>query len=206
MADLYDDDRVAKRNELQREKRLLVTGLLGSNYSDQDDLSALQLDSSSDRTLDFLNPEKRNVLKELEDRFTVKMMQTYKSTWRHDNGPADEVREQKDAAIMEVLTPEEKFEYDLRKSDTAMFLRFGLGGFEVTEEEFRAVFPELKTFIDAAGKAGFGAVVRGQPDPRSEAAQPRVEFKARLSSILGPDRFDRLVQQRRWNLNVEEKP
>jgi hypothetical protein len=206
MADLYDEDRVARRNELQREKRLLLTALLGSNYSDQDDLSALQLDSSTDRTLEFLNPEKRNALKELEDRFTVKMMQTYKSTWRHDEGPADQVREQKDAAVMEVLTPEEKFEYDLRKSDTALFLRFGLGGFEVTEQEFRAVFPELKTFIDAAGKAGFGAMVRGEPDPRPEAAQPRAEFKARLGSILGPERFARLVQQTRWNLNVEEQP
>src|SRR5207247_873627 len=118
LADVFDEARIAKQNELLSEKRELARALLGSNYSDEDDLSAIQLDSISERTFDFLTAEKRTALKELEDRFTVKMMHTYKSTWRGDDGPADEVRAEKDAALLEVLSPEEKFEYDLRKSDT----------------------------------------------------------------------------------------
>jgi hypothetical protein len=206
MADSYDEGRIAKQNELRSEKRELVGILLGGNYSDEDDLSAIQLDSISERTLDFLTPEKRTAVKELDDRFTVKMMQTYKSTWRGDDGPADEVRAEKDAALLEVLSPEEKFEYDLRKSDTSLLLRFGLGGFEVSEQEFRALFPELKAFIDAAGKPGFGTMVRGESDPRPEGAQARQAFKTKLVSILGPERFDHLVQQRGWNLNTESQP
>jgi len=206
LADVFDEARIAKQNELRSEKRELARALLGSSYSDEDDLSAIQLDSISERIFDFLTPEKRTALKELEDRFTVKMMHTYKTTWRGDDGPADEVRAAKDAALLEVLLPEEKFEYDLRKSETALFLRFGLGGFEVSEQEFRAMFPELKTLLDGVGKPGFGAMVRGELDPRPEAAHPRQEFKAKLISILGPERFGRLVQQTRWNLNVEEHP
>jgi hypothetical protein len=206
MADLFDEERIAKQNELRREKRELVRTLLGGNYSDEDDLSAIQLDSFSERTLDFLTPEKRTAVKELDDRFTVKMMQTYKTTWRGDEGPADQVRAEKDAALLQVLSPEEKFDYDLRKSETALFLRFGLGGFEVSEQEFRALFPELKVFINAAGKPGFGAMVRGEPDPRPEGARARQAFKAKLVSILGPERFGQLIQQTRWNLNAEEQP
>jgi len=205
-ADLFDEGRIARENELRGEKREFLRTLLGSDYSDEDDLSAIQLDSYSERTLDFLTPEKRTAVKELDDRFTVKMMQTYKSTWRGDEGPAEEVRAEKDDALLEVLSREEKFEYDLRKSDTAQYLRFGLGGFEVSEQEFRALFPELKAFIDAAGKPGFGAMIRGEPDPRPEAVQARQAFKAKLVSMMGPERFGQLVQQTRWNLAAEERP
>lgn len=205
MADLFDEARIAKLNEFRSEKRELIRTLLGSNHSEEDDLSAIQLDSISERTLEFLTPEKLTAVKELDDRFAVKMMQTYKSTWRGEEGPADQVRAEKDAALLGVLSPEEKFEYDLRKSDTALYLRFGLGGFEVSEREFRALFPELKEFIDAAGKPGFGAMIRGEPDPRPEGAQARQAFKAQLISILGPERFGQLVQQTRWNLNAEEQ-
>jgi hypothetical protein len=80
MANLFDETKVAKEHELQQEKRALVSNLLGRDYTDEEDRSAIHIDSLSERLLNFLTLEKRTAMKELEDRFTVKMMSTYKDT------------------------------------------------------------------------------------------------------------------------------
>src|SRR5438445_333432 len=187
-----------------QQKGNLLKALLGSDCPDEQDVSTIQMDSFKERLLNFLTPEKRTAMKELEDKFTVKMMKTYKDSWRGNDGPADAVRDEKDEAMLGILTPEEKFEYDLRRSDTAMFLRVGLGRFEVTEEEFRAMFPWVKEFIAEAGKPGFGAMMRGEADPRPEGAAARKAFQERLNATLGAERSRQLLEQTGWNLKVEE--
>lgn len=206
MANLYDETKIAKEQELRKEKGDVLRTLLGSNYNDEQDASTIQLDSFNERLLNFLTPEKRTSMKELEDKFAVKLMQTYKDTWRGNEGPADAVKADKDEAILQILTPEEKLEYDLRRSDTAMFLRLGLGKFDVSEEEFRAMFSSLKSFLSDADKMAFGAVIRGQPDPRPDSAVARKEFQSSLKASLGEERFRQLIGQTGWNLNVEEQP
>jgi len=180
--------------------------LLGSEYNDEQDASTIQLDSFNERLLNFLTPEKRTAMKELEDKFAVKLMKTYKDTWRGNDGPADEVKAEKDEAMMEIITPEEKLEYDLRRSDTAIFLRVGLGQFEVSEEEFRAMFSGLKTFLSDADKPAFGAVIRGEPDPRLESRAARIAFLNNLKASLGEERYRQLITKTGWNLNAEEQP
>ena len=179
--------------------------MLGSDCADEEDLSAIQFDSASERLLNFLTPEKRTAMKELEDKFTVRMMKTYKDTWRGNEQPAEAVRAEKDEAILKVLTREEKFEYDLRRSDTAAFLRVGLGRVEVSEAEFRAMFPDIKEFIADAGKEGFGAMLRGEPDPRPEGGAARLALQAKLKAALGDKRFHQLLEDTGWNLNAEEQ-
>jgi hypothetical protein len=203
MANLFDETKLAKEQELRKEKREVLRTLVGSDYDDEQDASTIQLDSFNERLLNFLTPEKRTAMKELEDKFAVRMMKTYKDTWRGNDGPADAVKAEKDDAMMEILTPEEKLEYDLRRSDTAMFLRVGLGQFEVTEEEFRAMYPSLKTFLADADKFAFGAVIRGQTDPRPEAAAARLGFQASLKASLGEERLRQLIARTGWNLDVE---
>jgi hypothetical protein len=202
MADLFDEKKNVKELELRKEKRELIKALVQSDYDDEQDASTIQLDSFSERLLNFLTVEKRTAMKELEDKFAVKMMQTYKDTWRGNDGPADAIKAEKDDAMLEILTPEEKFEYDLRRSDTAMLLRVGLGDFEVSEEEFRAMFPCLKDFIAEAGKPGFGAVIRGQRDPRPEAETARTAFQASLRAALGEKRLSQLLEQTRWDMKA----
>jgi hypothetical protein len=203
MANLFDGTRIARDHELRQEKRGLIRSLLGNDYTDEEDASAIQMDSYNERLFNFLTPEKRTAMKELEDKFAVKLMKTYKDTWRGDDGPADEVKAEKNEAMLSILSPEEKFDYDLRRSDTAMFLRVGLGSFEVTETEFRAIFPCLKDFIANAGKAGFGAMMRGEPDTRPEDGAARIVLQSKLKASLEAERFQQLVEQTRWNLNAE---
>lgn len=206
MANLFDESKIAKEEELKKEKGEVLRTLLGSEYNDEQDASTIQLDSFNERLLNFLTPEKRTAMKELEDKFAVKLMKTYKDTWRGNDGPADAVKAEKDEAMMEVITPEEKLEYDLRRSDTAIFLRVGLGQFEVSEGEFRAMFSGLKTFLSDADKPAFGAVIRGEPDPRPGSVAARKTLLTNLKASLGEERYRQLITKTGWNLNAEEQP
>ncbi len=205
LADLFDEEMIATQREFQVGKRALIKTLLGAPYTDEDDLSAIQLDSYSERLLNFLTPEKRTAMKELQDAFAVKMMKTYKDTWRGNDEPANAVQAEKEEAMLKILTPDEKFEYDLRRSDTAVILRVGLKDFELSEEEFRAVFPAVKEFIAAAGKRGFGAIMMGQPDPRPEGAAARAVLQAKLNAALGNERFRELIDRTGWDVTTEEE-
>jgi hypothetical protein len=206
LANLFDEEMIATQRVLQVEKRDLIRTILGAPYTDEDDLSAIQLDSYSERLLNFLTPEKRTAMKELEDTFAVKMMKTYRDTWRGNDEPAKAVLAEKDEAMLKVMTPDEKFEYDLRRSDTAVVLRVGLKDFELSEEEFRAVFPAIKEFIAAAGKPGFGAMMMGQTDPRPDGAAARAVLQAKLIAALGNQRFQEMIDGTGWDLTTEEQP
>jgi hypothetical protein len=203
MANLFDETKIGKQRELQEEKRGLIKSLLGAEYTDEDDLSAIQLDSYSERLLDFLTPEKRTVMKELEDLFAVKMMKTFKDAWRGNDESSKVVQAEKDEAMLKVLTPEEKFEYDLRRSDTAVFLRVGLKDFELSEAEFRTIYPAVKQFIGQAGKPGFGAMMLGQQDPRPAGAAARRVLQAELKTALGDKRFGQLIERTGWDVTAE---
>lgn len=202
-ANLFDETKISKQHELLGEKRNLLKTLLGADYTDEDDLSAIQLDNYKERLLSFLTPEKRTAMKELEDEFAVKMMKTYKDAWRGNDESANAVQAEKDEAMLKVLTAEEKFEYDLRRSDTAAILRVGLKDFELNEEEFRTVFPAVKEFIAQAGKPGFGAMMLGQQDLRPEGADARKLLEANLKTGLGDERFRQLIERTGWNVTTE---
>lgn len=203
MANIFDEAKAIKQQELDQEKRNLMKTLLGADYTGEDDLSAIQLDSYSERLLNFLTLEKRTAVKELEDKFAVKMMKTFKDSWRGNDKSANAVQAEKDEAMLKVLTPDEKFDYDLRRSETAVILRVGLKDFELGEQEFRTIFPAIKDFLSQAGKPGFGAMMLGQEDPRPEGTAARKALKARLGAALGNKRLGELIEQTGWNIAAE---
>jgi len=82
LANLFDEEMIATQRVMRAEERETIKSLLGAPYTDEDDLSAIQLDSNSERLLNFLTPEKRTAMKELDDAFAVKKMKTYKDAWR----------------------------------------------------------------------------------------------------------------------------
>jgi hypothetical protein len=205
LANLFDEEMIATQRVMQAEERETIKSLFGTPYTDEDDLSAIQLDSNSERLLNFLTPEKRTAMKELEDSFAVKKMKTYKDAWRGDDTSTEALQAQKDEAMLKVLTPDEKLEYDLRRSDTAVVLRVGLKNFELSEEEFRAIFPAIKEFLAAAGKPGFGTMMLGQPDPRPEGTAARAVLQTKLAATLGAERFQQMIDQTGWNLATEEQ-
>lgn len=203
LAHLIDEEKVAKLQEIGKEKRELITALLGSDYSGDVELTSIQLEVFMEQLLDFLTPEKRIAMKELENKYTAKLMTTFKDTVRGDNQSSKEMLAAKDEEALKILTPDEKFEYDLRRSNDSMYLRVALGDFEVSEQEFRAAFPAMKTFVAEAGVPSLMAIVRGTGDPREQTRPARLQLESALKAALGENRYAELLAGTGWNLTNE---
>jgi hypothetical protein len=93
---------------------------------------------------------------------------------------------EKDAELLKILTPEEKFEYDLRMSQSAMVMRMQMGDVELSEQEFRDLFKLRKQFDDEFGLAG-SAATSGPANEKRAAAQK--ELDAQVRQVMGDDRF-----------------
>jgi hypothetical protein len=203
LANVINEEQVARLQEFGREKRDLIRELLGTDFTGDVELTSVQEEIFLERLLDFLTPEKRSAMSQLERRYTAKVMANMNNAFRGSNESSKTIQEEKDAAELTVLTPDEKFEYDLRRSSDAMCLRIALGDFELSEQEFRAVFPEMKRFITDAGVQSLMQVVRGTGDPRELTRPARAQLEAGLKSALGEKRFVELIEGTGWNLSSE---
>jgi len=200
LANLIDEEHVRKLQDFGKERRELIASLLGTDYTGEVEMASVQTDIFMEQLLEFLTPEKRDAMKDLEHRYTAKYLNTVKDAVRGDNRQSEAVLTAKDQEVLKILTPEEKLEYDLRRSNEAMFLRVALGDFAVTKQEFRDVFPGMKRFITAAGLPSLMAIVRGDGDPREETLKARQDLQKAVRSALGEKRFAELIDGTGWNL------
>ena len=200
LANLIDEEHITSLQAFGKEKRELIATLLGADYTGEVEMASIQTDIFIERLLDFLTPEKRDAMKDLERHYTAKYLNTVKDAVRGDNESAKAVLSAKDQDALKILTPEEKLEYDLRRSNQAMSLRVALGDFEVTEQEFRHLFPAMKYFITAAGLPSLMAIVRGDGDPREQTLEARQNLQKAVRSALGEKRFGELIDGTGWNL------
>ena len=121
-------------------------------------------------------------------RFVYRRIEKY--LWNHAGGDGME--------MLTVLTPEEKFEYELRLSQPAILLRTSMGGFEPTEEEFRQMFQAAKKCSD---KFGFGVLTRlGNIHPGDGQANETLDA---IRTALGEQRFQEF-QKRRLVASVQK--
>lgn len=192
LAGLFDEEAVAKNKELAAEKRELLKTLLGENFAEDASFASLQTSDPMEQMLDFLKPEQRTAMNELEQEFAGKLMKTVKDASRGDTGAMQKILAEKDAAMLKILSPEEKFEYDLRLSQTAMIMRMGMGDFEPSEQEFREMFKLQKEHTDKYGMTGFGN--RGGTVP----ASAKEEFNNKMKAAMGEERFQHYQMEQRW--------
>jgi len=200
LANVINEEQVARLQEFGREKRDMIRSLLGNDFPGGVELTSVQAAIFLERLLDFVAPEKRTAMENLERRYTAKVLAAANSALRGNNESSKAIQEQKDEEELKVLTPGEKFEYDLRRSSDAMYLRIALGDFELSEQEFRRVFPGMKQFITDAGIQSLMHVVRGDGDPREITRPARAQLEARLKSALGEKRFADLIEGTGWSL------
>jgi hypothetical protein len=193
LANLLDEDVVARQQELNKEKREVLKSLLGEGYSDQMDVASLSMANPLERMLDFLTPEKQTAALELEQKYAAKLMKNLKEIQRGDTDSMKKVMAEKDTEMLKILTPEEKFDYDLRLSQTATLMRMQMGDFEPTEQEFREMFKAQKKFDDEFGLPGLTGKT-GDPTKRAEAQK---ELETEMKAALGEDRYRNLTYEKR---------
>jgi len=187
------NERRKQRDALLREKRQLVRDLVGVDLAEDGERYAdpsFRGSSADMQQYDFLSVEKRQMFREIQDRYQQQFQQI------QDNLDPDgyispetrkqmaALRRQAEAEMMAALTPEEQEQFQLRFSNTAQTLRNTLAGFDPTEEEFRRIFalrqPVDQQFEDMDGND-------------AQARQRRTEAYAQLDqtirNTLSPERL-----------------
>lgn len=99
----------------------------------------------------------------------------------------EETLRQRDLELSALLTPQEKEEYDLRRSRTANQLRSALTGFNPTEQEFRILFQLTKQYENQLGSLSGLAATNPAVQQQREAAQQMMETQ--LKSMLSEERY-----------------
>ena len=181
---LLDADTVAKTQALAKEKRAALKELLGAEVPEK--LDAWPGLNPFKERMDFLTDEKQADVMEIEQELTARQAQNAQAAAKGDYAELKRAYEERDAKLAQILTPEEKFEYDLRTSPTAMRMKNRMGGFEPTEQEFREIFKLWKQFDDEFGIYG-GLDKRPEQVERRKAAQR--EMDDRLKIVLGEQRY-----------------
>ncbi len=188
MGGAIDPERTEKERALNKEKRVLLTELLGSAPEDKPDLLA-GVAAQLDVMFDFLPTEKRSKVMEVMQDMQTKMQKAMK------NGAPDQedmrkLMKDSETAIAAVLTPEEMLDYNLRFSITANTMRMQLAGFEPTEQEFLDLFKKRKAYDDEFGGAfGAGLNLKGEEKAKQDAAKKALDddIKAQLGEARYTD-------------------
>ena len=181
-----DPERTEKERALNKEKRVLLTELLGSAPEDKPDMLA-GVASQLDAMFDFLPAEKRSKVMDVMTDMQTKLQKAMK------NGAPDpedmrKVMKDMETEIGRVLTPEELLDYNLRFSMTAQTMRMGLAGFEPTEQEFLDLYKKRKAYDDEFGGAfGGGINLKGEEKAKQDAAKKALDES--VQTQLGDERY-----------------
>ena len=140
---MLDEEQILAIHALRRERELLLRSVLG--------LDLIIPEISPDITnphflsLSFLPEDKRRQLLELEELYTAR---THSRATVSEFGAAEKEKEQ---AITNILTPQEREEYDLRMSSLSQEMRENLRGMDVSEYEFGELFKAHRDFSAQLG-------------------------------------------------------
>ncbi len=187
MGAAIDPERTEKERALNKEKRALLTGLLGSAPDEKPDLLATTA-NQLEAMFDFLPPEKRSkVFEAMQDMQTK--LQKAMNGGSPDPDDMRKLMKESESALAAVLTPQEMLDYNLRFSMTANMMRMQLAGFEPNEKEFLELFQRRKAYDDEFGAGGFGGGLnlKGEEKERQKAAEKALEDQ--VKTLLGPDRY-----------------
>jgi hypothetical protein len=161
------------------EKREVIRQLLGVDLIGERLRVQGQADYHGQR-LGFLPEDKRAQVRTVLDQFADKERELMEE--QIDNGDGflatgdlARLRQQKEAALTPLLTPEEREQYDLWFSDSATRVRDSVFGMDATEEEFLKLYKLQKNFDAKSGSA--------------ENQESLIQFHQQAREVLGEARY-----------------
>jgi len=184
--------------KLDQEKNGVLNDLFGSKgvaaINRPGAYSRAQSKAKSGYLMDFIPEETKAELNSVEQEFGSKLLKTMASgtSDAEDRNEILRLREDREDRIASMLTPDQKLEYDLRKSPTAANLRLQLDGFEPSEDEFRNIFQSRKQFDDQHGTVPGTTISAVEAEERRLAEQAMNEG---LRNTLGEERFQDYMRQ-----------
>jgi len=196
------DHRELTRQErsLEKEKRLAMQELLGVDLV-RERLKQQGRDDYYERRLSFLPEEKRGSLRQVLEDFDEREQDILRKEEEGELLSAAEqaalkrLREEREAQVAGVLSPEEAQQYQLWLSPTANAVRQSVYGMDASEEEFLKIYNLRHSFEQA-----WGAV-----DAELLGDDRRVQYEQSKAALESQLRFQ-LGEQRYWDLKRGEDP
>ena len=138
--------------------------------------------------LAFLPQSKRDSIMEIQQMMSERMMDAAEEGNRLEAGDWQQIQQEQKEALAEILSPDELLEYNLRMSNSANMLRSELGGFDVSEDEFRDLYTLREAFDEEYGTFG---PVEGQDAQEwyQQRSEGEKDMKTAYKEVLGDDRY-----------------
>ena len=184
--------------QLDREKNEVLGDLFGSQgmaaINRPNPLARARSQAKSGYAMDFIPEETKAELNTLEREFGSELLKKMAqgATDAQDMAEIRQLRQDRDGRIATMLTPEQKMEYDLRKSPTAANMRLQMDGFDPSEDEFRDIFAARKAFDNEHGVVPGSSISPADAEVRQFAEQ---EMNNQIRSSLGDDRYQDYMRQ-----------
>ena len=157
-------------------------------------LARARSQAKSGYAMDFIPEETKAQLNTLEQEYGSQLLKKMAqgASDAQDMAEIRQLRQDRDSSIATMLTPEQKTEYDLRKSPTAANMRLQMDGFDPSEDEFRDIFGARKAFDDEHGVVPGASISAGDMEVRQFAEQ---EMNDQIRTSLGDDRYQDYLRQ-----------
>jgi hypothetical protein len=157
-------------------------------------LARARSQAKSGYAMDFIPEETKAQLNTLEQEYGSQLLKKMAqgASDAQDMAEIRQLRQNRDSSIATMLTPEQKTEYDLRKSPTAANMRLQMDGFDPSEDEFRDIFGARKSFDDEHGVVPGASISAGDMEGRQFAEQ---EMNDQIRTSLGDDRYQDYLRQ-----------
>ena len=184
--------------QLDREKNEVLRDLFGSQgvaaINRPSPLARARSQANSGYEMDFIPEETKAELNTLEREFGSELLKKMAqgASDEQDMNEIRQLRQDLDSRIATMLTPEQKAEYDLRKSPTAANMRLQMDGFDPSEDEFRDIFAARKSFDDEHGVVPGASISAGDMEIRQFAEE---EMNNQIRTTLGDDRYQDYLRQ-----------
>ena len=178
------EEREKQLGKIDKEVPGILRELLGINY--ERELNKYFVDSrEDDRRLGFVPEVKRSQLLALREEVEGLKEHLFDQA---QNGHVDleglkKIQEHQKEMLAQILSPEERHEYELRTSETAERLRKELVGFNPSEEEFRQIYALWQAHDDK-----FAFVSADDEAAAKAKEQDRQRIEEQIKANLGPDR------------------
>jgi hypothetical protein len=182
------DKRYVDVQQLQRERSKLVKDLTADLAAADKDISAAER-----RRFGDLSAAKIEMVQRIEDDY-AEMGSSIRAGMngielKEDRDKFALLQKEKEADLASVLTPDELAEYKVRTSGVMDRLRNQLGGFDPSEQEYRAIYQAYDSIRNAVPHTG--SFVTWDMEQREAAEQ---KLGNALKTALGDARYDQFLR------------
>lgn len=205
----YSKEELDHWKALQKEQNATLKTLLGSSYKPEPANLAMSVMTDPEmmitRSIGFLSEDKRSqVYQAMMGMQSEIMEKAADDAGGFDGSMMADVQRNLDAKLSEFLSPEEKFEVDLRLSNASQSMKFQLREFDPSEEEFRSLFAAQQKLEKEMGVSQFD-LMQGDRDAQKRYSELQQEFKDVSKEILGDQRYQEYEMSQDYNFTELNK-